>query len=117
MAREGEPESWTSAYGTASPVAAFTTVPVTETGERSWAAAKCNQLTQRSRPKKPSRAALDMAPKLARSATQGKIGAPTWGPQGGRGPEETMERGTGVEPVSQAWEAWARPIYQPRASE
>jgi hypothetical protein len=25
-----------------------------------------------------------------------------------------LERGTGIEPVSQAWEAWARPLYQPR---
>ena len=28
-----------------------------------------------------------------------------------------LERGTGVEPVSQAWEAWARPIYQPRSEQ
>ena len=31
------------------------------------------------------------------------------------GPENQMERGTGLEPVSLAWEARARPIYQPRS--
>jgi hypothetical protein len=25
-----------------------------------------------------------------------------------------MERGTGIEPVAQAWEAWVLPLYEPR---
>src|SRR5262249_35188010 len=32
----------------------------------------------------------------------------------GSGEETSKERDTGVEPVSQPWEGWARPIYQSR---